>query len=479
MRRIALLLSVFTGIICVSGQPVTDSNAVKRVDSLKSVLTATTQPLERYKLLAAVGKTYYMTGNGDNSASNNLEMLRIALRLKDDSLIAVSYDYAGVYFVIERSDYNTAIDYMLKGIPYAEKSGNKRTICSIFSDLSLAYFAALNPKEEFKTLKEAEANLPDISQPDFSFLMLQIKLNYGLYYLSVRQPDSALTYLNAGIEVNRKLNLPAFDFFLKSLTGNAYQQLGDKDMAAVYFKKALAIDSVTVYPYAKVTFKKFYTGYLIESGRFPEAIIQSREILAIGEQSQDDVYKFIGVGYLKTIYDKELKIDSAYRYSKMESALRDTIYSQERLNKAQALAFNEETRLADEQNKLAEEQRLRREDIQYAVIALCIMVLLSLYLLLSRSFITNAKWIEFFGVVVLLIVFEFLNLLLHPFLERVTSHSPVLMLLSLVCIAALLVPLHHKAEKLAIAKLVEKNKQIRLAAAKKTIRELDTSSTGQ
>ena len=36
----------------------------------------------------------------------------------------------------------------------------------------------------------------------------------------------------------------------------------------------------------------------------------------------------------------------------------------------------------------------------------------------------------------------------------------VLMLLALVCIAALLVPLHHKLEHWATTKLVEKNKQI-------------------
>ena len=81
--------------------------------------------------------------------------------------------------------------------------------------------------------------------------------------------------------------------------------------------------------------------------------------------------------------------------------------------------------------------------------------------------------IEFLGVIALLIVFEFLNLLLHPFLERITNHSPIVMLLALVCIAALLVPLHHKAEKWATAKLVEKNKKIRLAAAKKTIEQLE------
>jgi len=43
------------------------------------------------------------------------------------------------------------------------------------------------------------------------------------------------------------------------------------------------------------------------------------------------------------------------------------------------------------------------------------------------------------------------------------------MLVALVCIAALLVPLHHRLEKWATHKLVEKNKQVRLAAARKTI----------
>jgi NADH:ubiquinone oxidoreductase subunit 6 (subunit J) len=143
------------------------------------------------------------------------------------------------------------------------------------------------------------------------------------------------------------------------------------------------------------------------------------------------------------------------------------------MQQTQLMTFENEVRqqeLTQEKVKLEEQ---RKQNIQYALIALGIIVLLTLYLSLSRSFITNTKLITFFGVVALLIVFEFLNLLLHPFLERVTNHSPVLMLLALVCIAALLVPLHHRVEKWATTKLVEKNKQIRLAAAKRTIEELE------
>ena len=95
--------------------------------------------------------------------------------------------------------------------------------------------------------------------------------------------------------------------------------------------------------------------------------------------------------------------------------------------------------------------------------------LIILFLVLSQSFITNTKLIIFFSVIALLLVFEFLNLLLHSFIERITHHSPVLMPLALVCIAALLVPLHHRMQKWTTTILVEKNIAISLANAQKTI----------
>lgn len=73
----------------------------------------------------------------------------------------------------------------------------------------------------------------------------------------------------------------------------------------------------------------------------------------------------------------------------------------------------------------------------------------------------------------MLIVFEFINLLLHPYLGEITHHSPLRMLLIMVCIAALLSPLHYRIEHWITHKLVEKNNRIRLAIAKKTIEKLE------
>jgi DMSO/TMAO reductase YedYZ heme-binding membrane subunit len=115
----------------------------------------------------------------------------------------------------------------------------------------------------------------------------------------------------------------------------------------------------------------------------------------------------------------------------------------------------------------------RKKDLQYAAIAIGIIGFTILFLLLSHSVIVNAKLIGFAGIVGLLVVFEFINLLLHPYLMHVTNESPFLMLLALVCIAALLVPVHHYLQKWITQKLVEKNKRIRLTTAKKIIADFE------
>ena len=72
----------------------------------------------------------------------------------------------------------------------------------------------------------------------------------------------------------------------------------------------------------------------------------------------------------------------------------------------------------------------------------------------------------------LLIVFEFINLLIHPYIAHATVESPLLMLVIMVFIASLLVPAHHRIQHWVSNQLVEKNKKIKIAAAKKIIATL-------
>ena len=151
----------------------------------------------------------------------------------------------------------------------------------------------------------------------------------------------------------------------------------------------------------------------------------------------------------------------------------DSIFSASNTAQLQTLGFNEQERHREINENKVKEAAERKHNLQYAAIALGLIAFLTLFLLLSHSIIANQKLIRFPGVVALLIVFEFINLYIHPYLAHATNDSPLLMLLVMVCIAALLVPVHHRLEKWITNKLVEKNKKIRLAAAKKTITSLE------
>ena len=152
--------------------------------------------------------------------------------------------------------------------------------------------------------------------------------------------------------------------------------------------------------------------------------------------------------------------------------LNDSINNSNKLIEVQRAKFEEELRQHDIEVEKNKQLEARKHDIQLAITAIAILSTIILFLLLSRSILISHKVVEYLNVLVLLVVFEFINLLIHPFLEKITHHSPILMLLGLVGIAALIIPLHHRLEHWTTKKLVEKNKAIRLTKAKKTIEEL-------
>jgi hypothetical protein len=175
---------------------------------------------------------------------------------------------------------------------------------------------------------------------------------------------------------------------------------------------------------------------------------------------------------LLNIY-RNSNVDSAFKYSEIYRTANDSLFNIRTLQQAQLMAVEEEARLAELKYEEEKSDEARKTNLEYTFIAIGIVSFFMIFLVFSRSYITNPKIIEFLSVIALLIVFEFFNLLIHPLLEKVTHHSPVLMLLALVLLAALLIPLHHKLEHWAVHKLIEKNKQSRLEAAKKTIEQLE------
>ena len=469
MKSILFLISFSLSIQTSFGQD-------KYVDSLKNVLAQTTKPIDRFSTIVKIAEYNLVLKGGAQDSAVPIQLLQLAQQLKNDSLLAISYNWAGSYLAFAKADNTGALEYYFKALPLAEKVNDKRRISSLYFDIAMVYFILQNNEEAVKNIRKGGENLPDPSSPMYNFMLVQYQRNMSKYYLLAGRYDSALHYAQALTETSTTLKSLSFEYGALYLNGSTYAKMGDMEMADVYFKKAKEMTHLIENSTGRLDFFEIYIRFLLNYKRTNEAYEQSKQLMEWGNQNNNNNVKLSAAGFMQQVFDSLHQTDSAYYYSKIKDNLNTSIFSQDNINKTQALAFNEQLRIMEDNAKKTEEAEQRKENIQYALIALGIISFVILFLLLSRRFITSTKAIEILGVIALLIVFEFLNLLLHPFLERITHHSPLIMLFILVCIAAILVPLHHRIEKWATHKLVEKNKTVRLAAAKRTILQLGTES---
>ena len=257
-------------------------------------------------------------------------------------------------------------------------------------------------------------------------------LQFGSIHAAMKNTSLALNYWNLALEEAKRIGSPKFASTAYNAIAQFYYNANQKDSAKLYATKAIT----------SVTNTAFYTLNV-------------------------DPAKL-----LLNIY-RDTNIDSAFKYSEIYRAATDSLFNVRTLQQAQLMAVEEEARIAELKMEEEKEEDERKQNLEYTFIALGIISFFMIFILFSRRHITNTNVIKFLSVVSLLIVFEFINLLIHPFLEKITHHSPLLMLISLVGIAAIIIPFHHKLEHWAVNKLIENNKRARLEAAKRTIEQLE------
>jgi tetratricopeptide (TPR) repeat protein len=161
--------------------------------------------------------------------------------------------------------------------------------------------------------------------------------------------------------------------------------------------------------------------------------------------------------FLADFYKKNSDIEKAFAFQEEAIVLKDSIYSKDRITKIQFLSAEEELRQKEIAEMKMEEELDRKIKLQYLFICIFIPVLFFFTLYLSNRKI-RPKMIEFLGIVSLLLTFEFIMVLLHPFIADFTHHLPLYQLLIFAVIASILTPIHHRIEKLVLKILSGKDR---------------------
>lgn len=348
--------------------------------------------------LNRLGVVLWKNGKYDRALFYLLGSLKIRENIKDRKGQLTSLNDIGIIYT-DQKEYSKALSYHFKAVTIAESLRDIKSKGIILSNIGNCYVKTgkIDPALHFEMQAyEIQHSLNDQANlPNTLSILGDINLKMGHLALSIDYYRLSVMY---AIKNNDKIGLTDTYNSIAAL----YLRSGVADSCIFYATRALNAATNTQYP---------------------EGIFNAGNMLTKIYQGKNEHLELF---YLKKAMDAK-----------------DSLFNAEKIKQVQVLSFNEAAR----QQEIAEQQHRENEqriiDLQLIGIAIFIPFFFLVMLLLSKSR-THRKVIEFMSGLSLLLVFEFITLFIHPFVQRISNHLPVLELTMLVGLAAVLVPLHHR-----------------------------------
>ena len=460
----AILLALTGAILCSATAQKYVSKP--RYDSLGTRYDLSRPLPERYFLTANHGWACFNRGLKQDGRKTCKEQLELAEQLGVDTLLANTYTDLSSAFS-GSTDAALQLKYAYKALEHANASGNPQFIGLAYKQIAVVYKPLGDLPRALALLKQAIANVRSRDQVN------RVCCHLSDCFRLLGQPDSALYWAQR----SNMIPDPGEDDYGYArsyyMLGAAYAARGDRELAEVHFKRCIEVaDSfhVMIPLYGALVARGRMK---MEVGDLAGAIADARRGCEVSRNGDDLNGMIESAALLRDAFKRGGQLDSAFHYFELKAVYEDSLKNATNLNKLQNMAFAQELKEGEEAKARAEEVAARSRNIQFGIIALIVITLGIFLLVFSRTAVVGARAIKNLSLIALLLFFEFINLLVHPFLGELTHHSPILMLLCMAAIAGLLIPLHHRMEKLITNMLVSKNNRVRLEAARRTIEELE------
>jgi hypothetical protein len=431
--------------------------AQSSIDSLKIQFNKETSDSNKSSILAYLALEY-RNSNVDSSIKFANQGIKYATKshflkgeLMNGYILGESHRIKG--------NYAKALDISLTILKKSDAAENNDMQFNLYNLIATIYGSmADNEKYSFylhKMLTLSRKN--NISEESLNVLYT----NLGDVFEKLNVLDSARFYTHLAYDISVKLiDNQGIGLTLNNL-GNIHLKLNQPEVAFANYKMSLPyvsdIDDAVTYCEATIGISKIYEMKKMRDS----SLFYADKSFQVAKRTGFSQYILNASTFLANYYRNINKIDSSYKYLMEINIAKDSLFSQEKLKQIQVLELQETLRQREIEEARIQEDIERKNNIQYAIIAISIITILVIFLLLSNSIIVSDSVIKFLGVMSLLLIFEFINLISHPFISKITHHSPIMILIISVSIAAIIIPIHHQLEHRLIEKLLEKNKKIR------------------
>lgn len=445
LSRVIILWIGIMGLLGVSTSAKADAH---REDSLRKAITIQKDT----NLVIAYWDLSYAIHNYANDTALDLAYKGLTLAQKLKYLRGMAGTYEMIALILsDIGNYNRALEYHLQCLKIQEQRNYQKGIISSYNNIGIVYLYMKDYAYALKSYKTADSINATLHDSSYAY---SLTLNIGDVYEELKNVDSAFIYYNKALILAYNLKDEYFIGLAMLGLGNIYRMKNDYELAKSNYTFAIsklandedqlceaALGLAKVYEALGKTDSMFhYSGISLQYAR--KNRLHRREL---------DACSFLGEQFSKV-----KKFDSAYTYLNRTISLKDSLLSTEEMRVSQQIKFEENLRQKEmaEQRMAAEEER--KDRLQHILIIFFIPSLFFITILLSRVRV-KLSVIKFLGVVSLLFLFEYITLLLHPQVQRITHHTPILEILLFVGIASLLIPAHHKIEHWVINTLVNRS----------------------
>lgn len=437
------------------------------IDSLKRVLSTNLPDTSRIWTLDNLGRNIV---NTDTTLALAEQAIALSGKLGFKKGEAEAYTNVGYWFT-QKGNYPRALENYLKAIQLAESVNFEAGMKRSYNNVAVVYWLLKDYNTSINYARKGRSLA--IKGGDRSTQVLSAS-SIGRSFLGLHQMDSALKYAQECYEVASRSRDPLPLYTATARLGEINAAIGNRTIALEYLRMSLRYSKQDRRNFRIAGSHQVLAEAFEKEGERDSCVWHAKQAFLISQKDNLSEHMLNSSLLLSRLYEGANDKESL-RYQKFALAAQDSLFSQEKNRQVAELNFNEKVRQQEVELAKLKEAENRKNNLQYAAIAIGMIAFVVVFLVLSHTVIANEVVIRFLVVLALLIVFEFINLLVHPLLGDITHHSPLWMLAIMVCIAALLIPLHHKLEKWVIYRLVEKNNKIRLQAAKKIISALEGS----
>ena len=347
-------------------------------------------------------------------------------------------------------NYPRALELNIQKLKLEEKRKQPRNLASVLTSIGVVYREQEEYRKALEYYSKADSVIRQYNVEDLKYF---IALNIGDAYDLLNISDSAFVYYKKSLDI--AMTLDDGDFMGTSMTGlgHSYLKLGSYRYSLINYQAAIGLLQAANDDEILCEAALGLANLFEHLNEYDSAGYYANMSLAIAKKDGFLSKELEAAEFLTEHYQKTKSIDSAFSYVSYVRSLNDSVNSKSKIRESQVISSNEQFRQLELEEIRQNEKRERFEQLQMLLIAIFIPGFFLITILLSRVRV-HIKLIRLLGVLSLLFLFEYLTLLLHPTVARLTNHTPIYEILIFVCLAAILIPLHHRLEHWLIHKLI-------------------------